>query len=704
MLTAETISTFLAGQKAVLFLTLVVNIWGLVALYRNARNRPSDYGLAFMLLGLFGWTGSILTLLLFAALPAAHFAFFSTTVALTGFAWFSLVYPQETFTKRDLFLLTPGIIVAIAALIPKFFINGLTVDDYGYLSLIRNSTLTGFSAYAFFAGILPTVLLFRKKKFEQNVQTRQRLHWIATASLITFGGSFITNVFLPNFFNFPYLNSVGPAFSMMLATIIVWITSTEHYVDSRNVFGIITGRLSLAAATIIIFSSVSLLLSLGSSEGIVGYIVAATATAIAIFVLGPNIRTFGESILQQKDRRQREYYGESRRLFESLAHTTSVGEIDDILDTIFKDSIGTTSTKIILAEKATPAIAMRVAALADIRTCSLNPPMTYIIDALSVSIPDEQDLHRRTVTALAQELQAQVIVPITHHQQIIGILALGKKKDHLGYTRQNAHMLAATARILSPLLIRASIIDHADEVARSLEENITYRTNEIRHQQEEERAIAYKLALQIVEPIEQLRNSSESVGEETEEKLQMIGKTLDAIAQATYGLLGYTRAKSAPYTPSRTFDLSAIAYELIKNTQLIAADAEVTLRYEINDNIFCKGNATSIQNVLAQIIGNAFHYIDTEQKQITISLSANNDQAIVSVQDSGIGIPGDLIDRIGTPFFHAHPKHVVEQGVGLGLAIAKSVIEQHGGTMVVTSQNRKGTTVRVALPLAKEKD
>lgn len=700
MLTSETISTFLAGQKAVLLLTLFVNIWGLIALYRNTRGRPSDYGLMIMLLGLLGWTGSILTLLVFSALPAAHLAFFSTTVALTGFAWFSLVYPTETYKKYYFIFLIPGITVAVCALIPKFFINGLTADAYGYLSLIRNRALIGFSLYTLFAGLLPSYILFQKRRFEQNVQIRQRLSWIAIASLITFTGSFATNVFLPNFLSFPYLNSVGPAFSMILATIIVWITSVEHYVDTRNVFSIITGRLALVAATIIVYYSVSLLLALGSPEHYVIHIIAAFTTALTIFILGPSIRQFGESILQQKDRRN-EASEDTHGLAAALAHTTSVNEIVHILGEILEDSMKTETTEIILAEKISEKAAVHAAALAEIRTCTLNPPTTYLIDALSVTMPSETDPHRIAVAALAKELGARVIVPITHNHQIIGILALGNKKNGRGYTRHDAQVLTSCARVLSPLLIRASIIDHADEAARSLEENITFRTNMIMRSLEEERDIAYKLALKIAAPIEVLHHTNDLDGRTSEDKLRIVGHILDKITQPAQGLLNYTRAKSAPYTSSRIFNLSTIAYELIKNSQKIASESHVALRHEITDNIMVRGNATSIHNALASIIGNAFHYIGGGKKEITITLHSNKDQAIFTVQDTGIGIPGDMLDRIGTPFFHAHPKEV-EQGVGLGLAVVKNVITQHEGAVFFSSINGKGTSVRIALPLAIE--
>jgi signal transduction histidine kinase len=74
--------------------------------------------------------------------------------------------------------------------------------------------------------------------------------------------------------------------------------------------------------------------------------------------------------------------------------------------------------------------------------------------------------------------------------------------------------------------------------------------------------------------------------------------------------------------------------------------------------------------------------------------------AIVSIRDSGIGIPPGEIDSIFEPFRRAsNTADGSISGTGLGLASARQIIEQHGGSIVVESQERAGSTFTVRLPL-----
>jgi two-component system NtrC family sensor kinase len=69
----------------------------------------------------------------------------------------------------------------------------------------------------------------------------------------------------------------------------------------------------------------------------------------------------------------------------------------------------------------------------------------------------------------------------------------------------------------------------------------------------------------------------------------------------------------------------------------------------------------------------------------------------VTVQDTGKGIPADVLPRIFDPFFTTKP---VGQGTGLGLSISYQIVQQHGGDIRVTSQPGKGTRFTVRLPLS----
>ncbi|TMA30978.1 MAG: GHKL domain-containing protein, partial [Deltaproteobacteria bacterium] len=81
--------------------------------------------------------------------------------------------------------------------------------------------------------------------------------------------------------------------------------------------------------------------------------------------------------------------------------------------------------------------------------------------------------------------------------------------------------------------------------------------------------------------------------------------------------------------------------------------------------------------------------------RVQVRLARHNDQALLEVSDSGEGIGAEDLKRIFDPFFTTK-----ERGTGLGLAIVHRIVEAHGGELSVRSNPGRGSTFRVALPLA----
>jgi two-component system cell cycle sensor histidine kinase PleC len=85
---------------------------------------------------------------------------------------------------------------------------------------------------------------------------------------------------------------------------------------------------------------------------------------------------------------------------------------------------------------------------------------------------------------------------------------------------------------------------------------------------------------------------------------------------------------------------------------------------------------------------------------ITVRGRISRGMVVIGIQDSGIGIPRDALQKLGRPFEQVESQLTKSHhGSGLGLAIAKSLIELHGGTMRIRSALGVGTTVIVRLPL-----
>lgn len=110
-------------------------------------------------------------------------------------------------------------------------------------------------------------------------------------------------------------------------------------------------------------------------------------------------------------------------------------------------------------------------------------------------------------------------------------------------------------------------------------------------------------------------------------------------------------------------------------------------------------DAELIGRALENILDNAQKYSPDDAAPIEISASMDEAETILSVQDSGIGIPEEDLDFIFEPFYRVDKARSPQQGgYGLGLSLAKNIIEAHGGYIHITSGLDKGTLVKIHLP------
>lgn len=105
-------------------------------------------------------------------------------------------------------------------------------------------------------------------------------------------------------------------------------------------------------------------------------------------------------------------------------------------------------------------------------------------------------------------------------------------------------------------------------------------------------------------------------------------------------------------------------------------------------------NPGQINQVLLNLLNNAIQAID-QDGEIVITTRAEKDLASISIKDSGKGIHKDLLDKIFDPFFTTKP---IGEGTGLGLSISHGIIEKHGGSIQVFSQENVGTEFIIKLP------
>jgi signal transduction histidine kinase len=106
----------------------------------------------------------------------------------------------------------------------------------------------------------------------------------------------------------------------------------------------------------------------------------------------------------------------------------------------------------------------------------------------------------------------------------------------------------------------------------------------------------------------------------------------------------------------------------------------------------------SISEVLGNLIDNAIKY-SNEGGAINVTAEVKGDFVEVSVQDHGIGMPGNVVSNLFQKFYRSHRSRETVAGTGIGLYISKGIIESHGGNIAVRSEEGRGSTFIASLPI-----
>jgi signal transduction histidine kinase len=146
-------------------------------------------------------------------------------------------------------------------------------------------------------------------------------------------------------------------------------------------------------------------------------------------------------------------------------------------------------------------------------------------------------------------------------------------------------------------------------------------------------------------------------------------------------------------------DLGALAEETIDQMRLMAEEKEISLRCETNIEVFAAGDRDRLKQLLVNLLDNAIKYT-LPGGAVTVAVDVTNEDSVLTVADTGIGIAPADADRIFDRFFRVATDRG-ELGAGLGLAIVRSICVAHGGSVTVEAAPGGGGSIfRVALPRA----
>ncbi len=149
-------------------------------------------------------------------------------------------------------------------------------------------------------------------------------------------------------------------------------------------------------------------------------------------------------------------------------------------------------------------------------------------------------------------------------------------------------------------------------------------------------------------------------------------------------------------------DIMASIQEVYTVLAPLACENGLQMNIEpLRDSVSARFDSKKIQCVLTNLIGNAIKFTPSGGK-IGISVAVNDEELLVSITDTGEGIPENYITKIFNEFYHLKSTNSsAKKGSGLGLAICKRIVDAHSGRMWVKSAVNQGSTFSFALPLSR---
>jgi signal transduction histidine kinase len=152
-------------------------------------------------------------------------------------------------------------------------------------------------------------------------------------------------------------------------------------------------------------------------------------------------------------------------------------------------------------------------------------------------------------------------------------------------------------------------------------------------------------------------------------------------------------------------DLDIIVGEAYREARILAKDRDLKVTVVDFEPVRIKGDGDRLKQLLFNLIGNAIKFTP-DGGQIMLNLRKTERNAIIQIQDTGMGIAPDDMKRIFDRFYQAEPSRARTvssgEGAGLGLSIAWWIAEAHGGKIDVDSRVGEGTTFTITLPHVEE--
>lgn len=231
-----------------------------------------------------------------------------------------------------------------------------------------------------------------------------------------------------------------------------------------------------------------------------------------------------------------------------------------------------------------------------------------------------------------------------------------------------------------------SMLDRIEDLVKSIREMSDNIAHDLKSPLTRIRGFA-ELALVHEENLEDYRTMAANTIEESDRLLDMIN-TMLVISKADAGETEFSFKET---------DLSLMIKEACDLFAPLAEDKKIAFSQKIEDHMYLAIDIRMLQRAFSNLLDNAIKYTP-ENGEISVTASVQGGEAVITIQDTGVGIAPEYFEKIFERFYRAESSRT-SSGTGLGLSLARTIVRQHNGDIRVESRPGRGSVFEVTLPI-----
>jgi signal transduction histidine kinase len=287
-------------------------------------------------------------------------------------------------------------------------------------------------------------------------------------------------------------------------------------------------------------------------------------------------------------------------------------------------------------------------------------------------------------------------VPLLREQQILGGLTV--------WRRQTGEFKPEVINVLQTFATQSALAIHNARLFREIQEKGRQLELASKYKSQFLASMSHELRTPMNAVLGYTRMLLMNVYGELPEKVRDVHGRIDKSGRHLLGLindvLDFSKIEAGQLTLAiNPYSVRDVIQAVVSGTQSLATEKNLVLKTTLPADLpSASGDERRIAQVLLNLVGNAIKF--TDSGEVRIDVAAKNGDLVVSVSDTGPGIPETDREKIFDEFRQAEGSITQKKGgTGLGLAIAKRIVELHGGKIWVESEVGKGSKFTFTLPM-----